>query len=198
MMYYFLCKYFQQFWFSGLSDIWGVVVDRIELDKAVVLVWLDWLVFCDYGFIVPALWCPLATPTVLLGFLVPWTWAISSWLLQQSAATTPYLGRGVSSHHRPSWPWTWSSSSRSSCIQAYTAPVLCPPHVKSWLIGKDSDAGRDWGQEEEGTTEDEMVGWHHRLDEREFEWTPGDGYGQGGLVCWNVSQASWNVKSSGP
>ena len=46
MMYYFLCKYFQQFWFSGLSDIWGVVVDRIELDKAVVLVWLDWLVFC--------------------------------------------------------------------------------------------------------------------------------------------------------
>ena len=46
MMYYSLCKYFQQFWFSGLSDIWGVVVDRIELDKAVVLVWLDWLVFC--------------------------------------------------------------------------------------------------------------------------------------------------------
>ena len=46
----------------------------IELDKAVVLVWLDWLVFCEYGFIVSALWCPLATPTVLLGFLLPWTW----------------------------------------------------------------------------------------------------------------------------
>ena len=55
----------------------------IELDKAVVLVWLDWLVFCDYGFGVSALWCPLATPTVLLGFLLPWTWGISSRLLQQ-------------------------------------------------------------------------------------------------------------------
>ena len=51
-------------------------------------------------------------------------------------------------------------------------------HVKSWLIGKDSDAGRDWGQEEKGTTEDEMAGWHHRLDGREFEWTLGIGDGQ--------------------
>ena len=49
--------------------------------------------------------------------------------------------------------------------------VLWPPHVKSWLIGKDSDAGRDWGQEEKGTTEDEMAGWHHWLDGRESEWT---------------------------
>ena len=48
-------------------------------------------------------------------------------------------------------------------------PVLWPPHTKSWLIGKDSDAGRDWGQEEKGTTEDEMAGWHYRLDGREFE-----------------------------
>ena len=49
--------------------------------------------------------------------------------------------------------------------------ILWPPHAKSWLIGKDSDAGRDWGQEEKGTTEDEMVGWHHWLDGHEFEWT---------------------------
>ena len=48
-------------------------------------------------------------------------------------------------------------------------PVLWPPHTKSWLIGKDSDAGRDWGQEEKGMTEDEMAGWHHRLDGHEFE-----------------------------
>ena len=47
-------------------------------------------------------------------------------------------------------------------------PVLCPPHAKSWLIGKDPDAGRDWGQEEKGMTEDEMAGWHHRLDAFEF------------------------------
>ena len=63
-------------------------------------------------------------------------------------------------------------------------PVLWPPHEKSWLIGKGSDAGRDWGQEEKGTTEDEMAGWHHWLDGHESEWTPGDGDRQGGLVCY--------------
>ena len=54
---------------------------------------------------------------------------------------------------------------------------------KSWLIWKDSDAGRDWGQEEKGMTEDEMVGWHHRLNGYEFEWTLEVGDGQGGLAC---------------
>ena len=62
-------------------------------------------------------------------------------------------------------------------------PLLWPPHVKSWLIGKDPDAGKDWGQEEEGTTEDEMAGWRHRLDGRGFGWTPGVGDRQGGLAC---------------
>ena len=71
-------------------------------------------------------------------------------------------------------------------------PVLWPPHVKFWLIGKDSDAGRHWEQEEKGTTEDEMAGWYHRLGGREFEWTPGDGDGQGGLACCN----SWGRKES--
>ena len=60
-------------------------------------------------------------------------------------------------------------------------PILWPPHVKSWLIGKDPDAGRNWGQEEKVTTEDEMAGWHHRLDRHKFEWTLGVGDGQGGL-----------------
>ena len=64
-------------------------------------------------------------------------------------------------------------------------PILWPPHGKSWLIGKDSDAGRDWGQEEKGTTEDEMAWWHHQLDGCEFEWTLGIGDGQGGLACCN-------------
>ena len=94
----------------------------IELDKAVVLVWLDWLVCYAYGFSVSALWCPLATPTVLLGFLLPWAWGIASQLLQQSAAVAPYLGGGVSPHCRPSWPSTWDSSSRPSCAHAATAP----------------------------------------------------------------------------
>ena len=64
-------------------------------------------------------------------------------------------------------------------------PVLWPPYVKSWLIGKDCDAGRDWRQEEKETTEDEMAGWHHRLDGQEFWWTPEVGDGQGGLECWD-------------
>ena len=83
--------------------------------------WLDWLVFCDYGLCVCPL-MPLATPTILLGFLLPWTWGISSGLLQQSTAAAPYLGRGVSPHSHPSWPWTWSSSSWPSCTCAATAP----------------------------------------------------------------------------
>ena len=70
--------------------------------------------------------------------------------------------------------------------------VLWPPHAKSWLIGKDSDAGRDWGQEEKGTTEDEMAGWHHWLDGCESEWTLGVGDGQGGLACCD----SWGCKES--
>ena len=69
-------------------------------------------------------------------------------------------------------------------------PILWPPHVKSWLIGKDPVAGRDYGREEKGTTEDEMAGWHHWLDGREPEWTLGVGDGQGGLACCN----SWGGK----
>ena len=71
-------------------------------------------------------------------------------------------------------------------------PVLWPLHVKIWLIGKDSDAGRDWGQEEKGTTEDEIAGWHHGLDGRGSEWTLRDGDGQGGLACCD----SWGHKES--
>ena len=68
-------------------------------------------------------------------------------------------------------------------------PVLWPPHVKRWLIGKDPDSGRDWGQEKKGMTEDEMARWHHRLG-HEFESPPGVGDGQGGLVSCN----SWGCK----
>ena len=64
-------------------------------------------------------------------------------------------------------------------------PVFWPPGVKNCLIGKDSDAGRDWGQEEKGTKEDEMVGWHHRLNELEFEQAPGVDDGQGSLACYS-------------
>ena len=71
-------------------------------------------------------------------------------------------------------------------------PILWPPDAKSWLIGKDPDAGKAWGQEEKGTTEDEMVGWHHWLNGHEFEQAPGDGDGQGSLVCCSP----WGRKES--
>ena len=69
--------------------------------------------------------------------------------------------------------------------------ILWPSHAKSWLVGKEPDAERDWGQEK-GMTEDEMAGWHHWLDGREFEWTPGAGDGQGGLAFCD----SWGRKES--
>ena len=70
--------------------------------------------------------------------------------------------------------------------------ILWPPDVKNWLIGKDPDAGKDWRWEEKGTTEDEMVGWHHRLNGHEFEQTLGDNERQGSLMCYSP----WGCKKS--
>ena len=72
------------------------------------------------------------------------------------------------------------------------APILWPPDIKSQFIGEDPDAGKDWRQEEKGTTEDGMVGWHHRLKGLEFEQAPGDGEGQGNVVC----HSPWGGKES--
>ena len=74
-------------------------------------------------------------------------------------------------------------------------PILWPPNGKSWLIWEDLDVGKDWGQEEKGTTENEMVGWHHWHNGHGFGWTPGVGDGQGGLACpgaWGCrARADW-------
>ena len=91
-------------------------------------------------------------------------------------------------HSKGGQPWVFFGRTDAKA----ETPVLWPPHVKSWLIGKDSDAGRDWGQKEKGTTEDEMAGWHHQLDGCEFEWTLGVGDGQGDLACCD----SWGHKES--
>ena len=84
-------------------------------------------------------------------------------------------------HSKGHQPWVFFGRNDAKA----ETPVFWLPHAKSWLIGKDFDAGRDWGQEEKGMTEDEMAGWHHGLGGRESEWTPGVGDGQGGLVCCN-------------
>ena len=72
------------------------------------------------------------------------------------------------------------------------APILWPLDAKNWLIGKDPDAGKDWRWEEKGTTEDEMVRWHHQRNGYEFEYAPGVGDGQGSLVCYSP----WGCKES--
>ena len=89
-------------------------------------------------------------------------------------------------HPKGNQPWVFFGRTD---VEAET-PIFWPPDVKSWLIWKDSDAGKDWGQEEKGTTEDEMIRWHDRLNGHEFGWTPGVGDGQGGLVCCS----SWGRK----
>ena len=72
------------------------------------------------------------------------------------------------------------------------APIHWPPDVKNWLMGKDPDTGKDWGQEGKGMTEDEIVGWHHRLNGQEFEQALGVGGGQGSLACYSP----WGCKES--
>ena len=86
-----------------------------------------------------------------------------------------------------SWIFTGRTDAKAE------APILWPPDATKWLIWKDSDARRDWGQEEKGTTEDEMAGCHHWLDGHEFEQTPGDSEGQGNLMCCSQSMGfqSW-------
>ena len=81
-------------------------------------------------------------------------------------------------HPKGDQPWVFIGKTDAEA----ETPKVWPPHVNSWLIEKDPDAGRDWRQEK-GTTEDEMAGWHHWLNGRESEWTLGVGDGQGGLVC---------------
>ena len=91
-----------------------------------------------------ALWCPLATPTILLGFLLPWAWGIFSLLLQQSTAADPYLGRGTSPYHHPSWPSTWDSSSRPSYARAATAPWVALSGHHPWPRGMPVASGMGW------------------------------------------------------
>ena len=121
------------------------------------------------------------------------SWALKNWcfwtVMLKKTLEGPLVCKEIQPvHSEGDQPWDFFGRNDAKA----EAPVLWPLHARNWFIGKDFDVGRDWGQEEKGTTEDEMAGWHHWLDGHEFVWTPGVGDGQGGLACCD----SWGRKES--
>ena len=120
------------------------------------------------------------------------SWAPKNWwfwtVVLEKTLKSPLDCKEIQSVH-PEGNQSWIFIGRTDA-EAETS-IFWPSDAKSWLIWKDPDAGKDWGQEGKGTTEDEMVGWHHWLNERGFGWTPGVGDGQGGMACCG----SWDHKS---
>ena len=121
------------------------------------------------------------------------SWALKNWcfwtVVLEKTLESPLDYKEIQPVH-PKGDQSWVFIGRTDA-EAET-PLLWPPDAKSWLIWKDPDARKDWRQEEKGMTEDEMVGWHHRLSGHGFGWTPGVGDGQGGLACCG----SWGHKES--
>ena len=111
-------------------------------------------------------------------------WALKNWCFQivvlEKTLESPFDSKQITLVN-PKGNQSWIFIGRTDA-KAET-PILRPPDVKSWLIGKDPDAGKEWRQEEKGMTEDEMVGWHHWLNGHEFEQTLGDSEGLGSLAC---------------
>ena len=155
----------------NFSKLWEIVKDR-EACHAVV-----------HGVAKSQTWLSNWTTTCEIWVLKNWRF----WTVVEKTVESPLDCKEIQPVHSKGESWVFFGRTDAEA----ETPILWPPHAKNWLIGKDSDAGRDWGQEEKGTTEDEMAGWHHGLDGREFEWTPGVGDGQGGPVCCN----SWDLKS---
>ena len=123
----------------------------------------------------------------------PGTWCFWTVVFEKTLES-PLDCREIQPVH-PKGNQSWVFIGRTD-VEAETQ-IFWPPDVKSWFIWKDPDARRDWGQEEKGMTEDEMVGWHHRLNGHEFGWTPGVGDRQGGLVCCGYGVAkSWTWLSN--
>ena len=121
---------------------------------------------------------------------VPKNWCFWTVVLEKTLES-PLDCRVIQPVH-PKGNQSWIFIGRTN-VEAET-PILWPPDAKNWLIWKDPDAGKDWGQEEKGTTEDGMVGWHHLFDGHGFGWTPGVGDGQGDLACcvpWGPKCRTW-------
>ena len=112
------------------------------------------------------------------------SWALKNWcfwtVVLEKTLESPLDSKEIQPVY-PKGDQSWVFIGRTD-VEAET-PILWPPDAKGWLIWKNPDAGKDWGQEEKGTTEDEMIGWHHLLNGHGFGWIPGVGDGQGGLVC---------------
>ena len=117
-------------------------------------------------------------------------WALKNWcfwiVVLENTLESPLDCKEIQPVH-PKGNQSWIFIGRTDADAE--ALILWPPDAKNWLIGKDPDAGKDWRQEK-GTTEDGMVGWHHRLNGHEFKQAPGDGKGQGCLACCS----SWGRK----
>ena len=110
-------------------------------------------------------------------------------LVLEKTLESPLDSKEIQPVH-PKWNQSWIFIRRTDAEAE--SPILGPPDAKNWLTGKDPDAGKDWRWEEKGATEDDMVGWHDRLDGHEFEWTLGVGDGQRSLVCCSP----WGHKES--
>ena len=118
-------------------------------------------------------------------------WALKNWcfwsVVLEKTLESPLDSKEIKSvNPKGNQPWIFTGKTDAE------APILWPPDVKSWLIGKDPNAAKDWGQKEKGATENELVGWHHSLNGHEFEQTPGDSEGQGTLMCCSL----WGGKES--
>ena len=123
---------------------------------------------------------------------VPKNWCFWTMVLEKTLES-PLDCKEIQPVHPKDQSWVFIGRTD---VEAET-PILWPPDAKSWLIWKDPDAGKDWGQEEKGTTEDEMVRWHHRLKGHGFGWILGVGDGQGSLACcgscgcWESDTTEW-------
>ena len=112
------------------------------------------------------------------------SWAPNNWcfwtvMLEKTLGSLLDCKEIKTVHPKGNQPWIFIGRTNAEA----ETPILWPPDGKNWLTGKDPDAGKDWGQEEKWTTEDEMVGWYHWLDGHGFEHAPGVGNGQGSLTC---------------
>ena len=139
----------------------------------------------EEGFLISSCYSLELCIQMLISFLFLCFWTV----VLEKTLESPLDCQGIQPvHSEGDRPWDFFGGNDAEA----ETPVLWPLHAKSWLTGKDSDAGKDWGQEEKGMTEDEMAGWHHWLDGCESGWTPGVGDGQGGLACCD----SWGCKES--